>query len=266
MKRKRSTAHPVLDLATAYRILRQNLAGLGSAELHREEIAARLGYQTAKGGLAARKIGALVHYGLLQRRSADLYGLSPLGIRLQALSLGDGEFPSAIRKALEHPTLFKAILEHYGETGSIPRDLDSELARFGITAEASAEAARIFRESALFAGAIDTAGLFRGQSRPSVPASTKAPPTANRSQKEARWNEIQILLSGQRKGWLKLPQDLSLEDYHTLEESFRALYKILPRQFGFETPQRRRKPGSGISEAQKSSSTLPFRGRKNPRK
>src|SRR5690349_8145864 len=110
MKRERSTAYPVLDLPTAYRILRRDLSDLGTAELTRDQLAKRLGYQAAVGGLAARKIGALVHYGLLNRR-ADRYGLSPLGLRLQSLDLDSSEFPSAIRAALERPALFRSLLE-----------------------------------------------------------------------------------------------------------------------------------------------------------
>jgi hypothetical protein len=240
MKRERSTAYPVLDLATAYRILRQDLAGLGTAELDRDDIARKLGYQAAWGGLAARKIGALVHYGLLNRR-ASRYGLSPLGLRLQNLDLGDPEFSSAICAALEHPTLFKALLGRYRELGRLPTNFAQELAKFGITERASADVAAVFRDSALFAGVLDTDELFRSKAMRSTPVSPalKPPqeqeslPEKGRLQESSEdWYEFPLLLSNGKTGYLMLPTRMEPDDLVALKDALGSIRKRLPMHLG----------------------------------
>lgn len=248
MKRERSTAYPVLDLATAYRILRQDLAGLGTAELDRDQMAKKLGYQTAWGGLAARKIGALVHYGLLNRR-ANRYGLSPLGLRLQNLDLGDPEFFSAICSALEHPTLFKALLDRYRDFGKLPTNLAQELATFGITERASADVAELFRNSALFAGVLDTGELFHSEAMRPAPVSSSSktsrkngPPQENSRVQESSedWYEFPLLLSDGKTGYLMLPPNMESNDVGALKIALSAIYKLLPIHLGTKIVQRAR--------------------------
>lgn len=261
MSRERSAAYPVLDLAAAYRVLRQDLWGLGAVELGRAEMAKRLGYQAAEGGLAARKVGALVQYGILDRR-VGRYSLSPLGLRLQALSLGDAEFPSAIRAALEHPTLFKEILRRYQRPGKVPRDLAPELADFGITQRASAQAAEVFRSSALFAGVIDTDGFIQESPEKEVSASVLSQTPGNdRSIEELdeEWDEIPLLLTKKRQGVLRLPRSLEPGDYFALKDAFLAAYKLLPQHLGLQVSSKRRTE----TKPRSSSSPLHFPHRKN---
>ena len=262
MKRERSTAYPVLDLATAYRVLRQDLSSLGAVELDRAEMAKRLGYQGASGGLAARKICALAQYGLLDRR-AGLYGLSPLGLRLQVLDIGDTEFPSAIRTALEQPPLFKDILDRYRSAGSVPRDLAEELVDFGITQQASTHAAKVFESSALFAGVLDTDRSFRtGVARiasvppPPVhtPQSTGFPPSDTQE-----WDEIPLLLPNRRQGTLKLPRPFSTTDYIALKRAFYLAYTALPEHLELQLPPKNSK---STSKSYSSDSPLRFSGRR----
>jgi hypothetical protein len=264
MKRARSTAYPVLDLASAYRILRQDLAGLGTTELNRHEIAKKIGYNDALGGLAARKIGALAHYGLLVRRGSN-YGLSPLGLRLQTLDIHDAEFLSAIRAALEHPSLFRAILDRHRTAGRIPHDFAEEMAAFGITEKASADAVEVFRNSALFAEVLDTEGVFL--SEPAVAPShllQSIQPTESScygsdvNKEYERQINIPLLLFNGSKGSLVLPRPFGANEYLALKESFLAVYKILPAHLGFEIPAKGRTEVSAKAEPQESKPPLHF--------
>jgi len=262
MKRARSTAYPVLDLAAAYRILRQDLEDLGAAELDRDEIARKLGYNDALGGLVARKIGALVHYGLLVRRGSR-YGLSPLGLRLQNLDIHDTEFPSAIRAALEHPVLFRAILDRHRATGRVPHSLAAELESFGITEKASADAEEVFRSSALFAGVIDTEGTFssgHASSSPTLPAleEQRIEPLSGAQESEG----IPLLLPRGKKAFLVLPKSFDGNDYVALKESFLATYRILPGHLEIEIPKRVEGNTQGKAKSSESGQTLPFEKRK----
>jgi len=235
MTRERSHAYPILDLATAYRILRNELAGMGTSELQRDAIAERLGYRTALGGLAARKVGALVQYGLLNRRAAS-YGLSPLGMRLQRLDFGDAEFSSAILTALEKPVLFKSILGAFRKTGSIPANLADELAVFGIKAGARNDAAEIFLESALFAGIINIDGVFLAEPLLPKEPNKNVLPRDDKAEVDEGWHELELLLPGEMRAYLKLPRPFRLEDYNFLWKSFQALYGLLPEYLGLERP------------------------------
>jgi|GEM_PF-3199450 len=238
MKRERSTGYPVLDLATAYRIVRQELKELGATELDRAEMAKRFGYQTALGGLAARKIGGLVHFGILDRRG-NSYGLSPLGLRLQRLSHDDAEFPSAIRAALEQPTLFKAILERYRGVGQLPNSLAQELASFGITERVSAEVENLFRKSALFAGVTDTEGFFVVAQSP-ITATNPLPDIhqeiGHRRNVPDRdyWYDIPMIMANKKYAFLRVPKDMTAKDFAALEKILQTTYDTLPEHLGFE--------------------------------
>lgn len=262
MTRERSTSYPVLDLAAAYRVLRQDLSGLGSIELSRDEMAKRIGYQGALGGLAARKISALVQYGLLDRR-VGLYGLSPLGIRIQAMELGDASFPSAIRSALERPPLFKEILRRYQESGKVPQNLATELSDFGITQRASDHAAEVFRSSALFAGVIDTEGIFQDGSERTVLTGGLLPVSESAFQQSGdlsqEWDEIPLLLTNKRTAFLRLPTSLTTEDYLALKDAFLGAYKLLPKHLGLQLSSK----GTEKTKSRGPESPLRFPGRKN---
>jgi hypothetical protein len=270
MKRARSTAYPVLDLAAAYRILRQNLAGIGTAELDRDEIARKIGYIDAQGGLAARKVGALVHYGLLVRRGSR-YGLSPLGLHLQGLDIRDAEFHSAIRSAFEQPALFRLILDRFRSVGRIPPSLPLELETFGITKKASSDAVEVFRSSALFAGVLDTEGFFNpALAAPSSISSTQeAKPPAQEpeeddgvtvTEREVEKVKVVLILPRGRKASLVLPQPFDIDDYRALKDSFLSIYKLLPAHLEIDISE---KQGSGSHGRGKSpESTPPLRFRK----
>lgn len=162
MDKKRSRAYPVLDLGAAYELLCGKLAAFGDREVDREVLAASLGYNSSGGGVAARKISALVQYGLLDRLSGR-YGLSHRGRRLQALDPASDEFLASIQTALGRPALFQEILEKYRPVGWVPGDLDRVLVlEFGITDRASEDAASIFLRSARFARVLDARGSFLG--------------------------------------------------------------------------------------------------------
>jgi len=262
MKRARSTAYPVLDLAAAYRILRQDLAGLGAVELDRDEIARKIGYNDALGGLAARKIGALVHYGLLVRRGAR-YGLSALGLRLQNLELHDIEFSSAIRAALEHPSLFRMILDRYKNAGRIPHSLAAELAAFGITEKASADAEEVFRNSALFAGVLDTERVLRVSSRSAIEPSTEA--LRDGGEESSGTVELPLILAKGKKGSLVLPKPFLADDYIALKQAFLALYKLLPMHLEIESRNSESEPRAK-PKAENQKPLLPFQQRKKRQK
>lgn len=156
--RLRSCAYPIIDLEAAQRLLVERLEEMGSRSLSRAAMAERLGYSRGEGGVAGRKLGALVQYGLLERR-AGKYSLSSLGLRLQALGPKKKEHIQTLRTTLQKPPIFRGILRYIGSIGQAPDDLAPILVEnFGITEKASGEAAGVFMRSARFAEVLDPWG------------------------------------------------------------------------------------------------------------
>lgn len=155
----RSKAYPVLALEPAVDAVLTVLEELGKGAHDRDSVAQALGY--GKGhGLAARKVAALVQYGLLTLSQAG-YAPSPLAERLWH-PVDANERNHALVEACTSPTLFHALLQRYAEDGQVPGALRNILVReYGITSKAATDAAKNFIESARFAGLLDGENRFR---------------------------------------------------------------------------------------------------------
>jgi len=126
--------------------------GKGSHDRH--SMAKALGYKSGV-GLAARKVAALVQYGLLKRAPKGRYEPTELADALLHPRT-DTEYTETLTRAFESPALFFDLLQRFRDDGRIPNQLANILVRdHGITRDASETAAKSFIESARFAGAID---------------------------------------------------------------------------------------------------------------
>ncbi|HEY4594429.1 MAG TPA: hypothetical protein VIJ61_18560 [Thermoanaerobaculia bacterium] len=217
MKKERSRSYPVLDLEAAYEILIGRLTALGSSRRDREALAEALGYSSAGGGMAARKISALVQYGMIDYRDG-LYELSLRGHRLQGSEAGSEERLSSLQGTLEKPALFRSILSRYRPVGRIPGDLARVLTeQYGITASASEEAEAVFIRSAVFAGVLDAEGRFREAQQSPSPAE-RAPISPLQPQAEvARKPPFPFPVSEGRSVELVFPPDMTVNDLKILE-------------------------------------------------
>ncbi len=217
---ERSRAYPVLSLEDGARAMGEILTGLGEGAFGREVLAEVLGYSNAHGGPGARKIAALAQYGLLRRR-AGLYSPTPLARRI-AEPVDARSRSVALRRALRHPPLFRALLERYAPQGRIPGQLAGVLWRdHGITRKASRAAAETFRNSARYAGILDRDGAFLAGGDPTGtpppdlrPARRPESPTeADRPAKgSASEQRFELALGGGRVAKIVLPLRLSRRD------------------------------------------------------
>jgi hypothetical protein len=249
MKKERSRAYPVLDLEAAYRILVGTLARLGNSRLDREALAETLGYSSAGGGIAARKVSALVQYGLLDYRD-NFYELSSRGHRLQSFEIGTEDFLSAARIALEKPSLFRNILSRYHPLGRVPENLAQVLTEdYGITARASEDAEGVFIRSAVFAGVLDAEGRFRKIAENPGPQQQSI--SSFQSQTEEAPNfPFPLLLGPERFARLAFPPDMSIRDLEILEKrlQFEIENGILWDYLGLKKPAVN--PAQGVRETQ----------------
>jgi len=224
MKKARSRAYPILDLREACAILTGKLAGLGDSTLDRNALAEILGYASGSGGVAARKVGCLVQYGMLERKDGH-YKMSRLGHRLQSLTAGTEEFLRVSGIALERPVLFNSVLARYRPQGRVPEDLARVLTEhYGITARASKDAEGVFIRSALFAKVLDVEGRFlEDSSSPLSPERDLASPpepqieVAHSPENLKPPKGYPLPLTGERVARLKFPPQVSARELEILE-------------------------------------------------
>jgi hypothetical protein len=220
MSKERSRAYPGIDLETAEGILRRQLATVGSETLERPDLASRLGYSSGKGGTGARKIAALVHYGLVHR-SSDRFRLGHLGQKLLTSAPGSPKASNVLRSALEHPVLFRGILERYQPEGRIPSSLAEVLtSNFGITVRASLDAADIFLRSARFAGILAEDGRFLE--------------AIQEMGEHGIRKRLELLLPGRKSAWLDIPDGMSRKDLVVLTQALEVQLAQLSIHLGLE--------------------------------
>jgi hypothetical protein len=146
--RERSTAYPSIALEQATALLGELRQKLGKGPYSREEATKALGYTSATGS-AARKVAALVHYGLLDRHG-NSYVESGLAQDI-LYPLSEEQRQAALIKAVSSPKLFDTLIHRF-KSQALPSLLKSILVRDGIGDTVAEEVAEIFKESVKYAG------------------------------------------------------------------------------------------------------------------
>jgi hypothetical protein len=245
-RKLRSRAYPVIPLEEALELLKQQTEVLGWGYHDRNAIAQALGYVGGNSGIAARKIAALVHFGLLGLRSS-LY--SPTSLAHRILEVTEGNRPrAALQAACLNPSIFREIIQRYELVGRIPRQLAAALTMdHGIQDNAREEAARVFMASAVFAGILEGNGAFREEyfetaNRPRPIAFVKIPssPASNllaleqEGPREApSWSqEFKFLVTDNKEVEIRLPAPLNEQDILIL----RAQIDVLELQVKLNRP------------------------------
>jgi len=175
--KSRSCAYPALDLREAVNLLRQLVEDLDFQEGDRDSIARMLGHSGGLSGAAGRKVAALVHFGLLERRESK-YCTTALALHI-CNSISEESLRSALRRAFLAPSLFRDLIDAYLPAGSVPRYLAQDLRDHGVTEAAKHDVARIFMASAEYAGVLAADGVFLDEkpevTKPVVATALKVP-------------------------------------------------------------------------------------------
>lgn len=169
MKKERSRAYPAIPLEEALARIESINKNLGiNGQFNRESIAIGMGY-TSLNGASARRVAALVHYGLLGR-DKDQYYLSQLA-KQYLLPVNDGDKEEAIREAALSPTLFAEIYESFkGQV--IPKQFVNRLIQeFGIQQKAAPDVEKIFKSTVEMAGIMQSNGILSSGTTPVAPQS-----------------------------------------------------------------------------------------------
>lgn len=147
-KKDRSVAYPSIDLEQALSAARDIKNAFGTGGFSRQDAATALGHENLTGS-AARKVAALVHYGLLER-TGNAYKLAkPVGDILNPVDEKSKE--NAIQEAALKPRIFSSIHSEYvGQ--ALPSLLENIVMRKGVTESASRDVVRNFKETMNFSG------------------------------------------------------------------------------------------------------------------
>ena len=160
MKKSRSRAYPAIDLEEAYSLFVNRLSDLSAAPQARENLLEMLGYSSSSGGIAGRKVAALVQYGFVERHRSR-YSVSKFGDYLRTLEVGSRALDSAIQTAFNKPPLFREIVSAYERFGELPSDFRDLLGQeFRIAPRACSQVDEIFVSSAVFAGILNPGRKF----------------------------------------------------------------------------------------------------------
>ncbi len=155
---ERGVQYPGDNLADALAMLEKVRTAVGVGAAKRELIASAIGYKSLSGH-AARRLGSLAHYGLLERAGKGAARISQLGKAI-LMPTSEAEKTLAIVEAVKQPNLFATLLaKHTGH--ALPTMLPNMLAReHGVNASVAEQAATTFRESVEFAGLLRNGVLY----------------------------------------------------------------------------------------------------------
>jgi len=143
----RSVAYPGTTLADAIESTRKLRDSLGRGPYSREEAVKALGHAKLSGP-AARKVAALVHFGLL-KRNGNTYSQSQLAQDILK-PLSDEQKEMSIKHAAVSPRLFQKLFQRF-DGQALPSMLQNIIIREGVSEGAADEVVRIFTETVRFA-------------------------------------------------------------------------------------------------------------------
>lgn len=151
--RERSTAYPSLSLEEAVILAGKVRDALGSGDITRDQISPAIGHEKLTGP-AASKIGAIAHYGLLDKGKGT-YRISSLATKILS-PISEQERVAALQEAALRPTLFAKIYETYLPDGRLPAAIEAIMHReHGVTRDASKTAHENLVDTLVYAGMLD---------------------------------------------------------------------------------------------------------------
>ncbi|HEY0972099.1 MAG TPA: hypothetical protein VGE02_14120 [Gemmatimonadales bacterium] len=153
IKEERGVRSPGYPLPAAADLLQQVRVGVGMGRASRQNVALAMGFGSLN-GRSNRAIGALTHFGLMNRSGPSALQISDLGRRV-LMPRDEAERREALAEAAKQPTLYQKLFSRFGGHG-LPSLLPNILIReFGVNANTAEDVAKIFRES------VEAAGLLR---------------------------------------------------------------------------------------------------------
>ena len=145
-EKTRSAAYPVLTLEGAINFLKEMKDSLGKGPYSREAVAAAF---NKSAGHTARKIAALVHFGLLSRKG-NVYAINDELANRILYPTSDEDRKQAVSESLMRPKLYSQLIMKFSSQ-ALPLLLNNILVReFKINENVASEVASDFKQSPPF--------------------------------------------------------------------------------------------------------------------
>lgn len=226
---------PEHNLKQAISFLEKLHGALGKGPFDRESIAKGLGHVSLSGP-AGQKIGALLHFGLLDSRKGTC-SVSALGLALLR-PISEQERQAALITACKSPSLYMEIFKDFSGQ-SMPSLFSNVLARkYGVSLGSAESVAGTFRESATFAGLLNNGVLGEAVATVQLPpdsSSQSQPANSDGSMRPkekaaAGTSRFAIPLSKKRVGSLELPLPLSAADLERIRGWLDLMAEVLTEE------------------------------------
>jgi hypothetical protein len=226
---ERGRRSPAVPLGDAVQFLHSVNKELGTGPASRDAVAQALGYRSINGAVTT-KIGALTHFGLLERDGAT-YQIAELGKRL-LYPKGDAERRSALAAAALAPALYADIVrDRSGQP--LPGMLANILIHdYGVHPEKASEVVEVFQATMQFAGLLRQGVLHSTiaspptsaePTEPSAAPGSIAPPAPRdgvsvQSESAGALMAYRVPLSHRRSAVLRLPTPLEPADIQRIKQ------------------------------------------------
>lgn len=236
-KSQKGRGSPFIGLAESVGLLEKIAEALGNGPFGRDAIAEAIGHKPGSGSANA-KIGALTHFGLLDRNGGGTYSASEIASKILHPT-HDGEKQAGMVAAAKSPTLYAELIEKYQGKG-LPSMLGNILYReFGVLQISAEEVANRFRETMLAVGLLRN-GILHSEPGENLAVPSVTPIAASPSSidsNEASSDRIQ-LPSGTRQERssttsgdviLTWPERLTTEEVEDVEAWLQIVLRKLKR-------------------------------------
>jgi len=160
--RDRSVAYPGVALSDAIEFTERLRNSMGKGPYSRDQVAKALGHPKLSGP-AARKVAALVHYGLLER-TGNTYSQGQLAQEIY-VPLSEEQKMEAIQRAALTPKLFSMLYTRYAGQ-ALPSMLPNIIVRDGVSEGVADEVSKTFVETLTFANLLVNGVLKKSMSGP----------------------------------------------------------------------------------------------------
>jgi hypothetical protein len=159
----RSAPYPGYSLREAEKLARTAF-DIGPRHCNQERVAKEVGYTGVNNGTFRRLRASASYFGFITTQKDEYLSVAEPWIDVFH-SEDPGQLRQALRGSLQQPELYRRLLEDYGghqlpSADKLARDLYVK-EQYGILKDAADTAARVFLESAEYAGMIDSRGFLR---------------------------------------------------------------------------------------------------------
>ncbi len=227
-RREKSVRYPYYDLEDSLEFAKivDKIAGKKDAPIL--AILDHMGIKSENNKQLNYKISSSEQFGLISKHNRSL-AVTELARNIFFPPRGESQELQLLLEAFRSPPLYRKIIEQYEGRG-LPETLPNILYTFGVAQNKIKRAAKVFRESALFAHALDEDDRLRTtniEAQESVTSETALGPTETQQTQvdvtSRRYHDLSVSLSSGETLKLSIPASISRQDVEKIKKMLDVL-------------------------------------------